>query len=142
MEQGLCISVVDPDDDYIGIDVHVSNERSAGTAFIYAGLDEPGKIADILEGFPARSHDERHFYLGSRDEGVAGGYCQFRFFVLDASGHCALEAVVEDDTNRHAGDKATLSVTSLTAADIDRFVDALRKLGRERRGEARLASSR
>jgi hypothetical protein len=40
MAMGLTITIVDPDDDYLGIDMHAANVRFAGSARIYAGLDE------------------------------------------------------------------------------------------------------
>ena len=42
MATGLSIRVVDPDDDYIGIEIRAVADRFVGTTQIYAGLDELG----------------------------------------------------------------------------------------------------
>jgi hypothetical protein len=138
----LAVKVVDPDGDYIGIDVRVSNDRYAGTVFVYAGLDEPVAIAEALAGFPACVGEERSVYLGSRDEKIAGGYCHLHFASTGSVGYVKLTATLEDDRKRHRGEKATLSIDGLTPSDIDRFVEDLRRVGRERRGEAVLAALR
>ena len=38
MERGLTITAIDPDEDYLGIEVAASNDRFAGSAWSYAGL--------------------------------------------------------------------------------------------------------
>ena len=40
MDPGLTVTALDPDEDYLGIEVSASNDRFAGSAWIYAGLKE------------------------------------------------------------------------------------------------------
>jgi hypothetical protein len=39
MAADLTIKILDLDDDYLGIEIHASNERSSGSARIYAILE-------------------------------------------------------------------------------------------------------
>lgn len=50
MEPGLRISVVDPDEDYLGIEVAAASSRFAGTTRIYVGLDELSILSSRIEG--------------------------------------------------------------------------------------------
>jgi hypothetical protein len=52
MTRGLTIRAVDPDEDYLGIEVSASNERFAGSTWIYAGVEELSELAAQMEGFP------------------------------------------------------------------------------------------
>jgi hypothetical protein len=45
MQRGLTITALDPDMDYLGIEVAASNDRFAGSAWIYAGVNELTELA-------------------------------------------------------------------------------------------------
>lgn len=137
--QGLRIKVVDPDDDYLGIDIQAANKRFAGTARIYAGLDELSKFANQIRGFPANIQDERTYEFGSPDPSIAGGYCKLRFQCVDQAGHVVIAIVIEDDGDRYPPGKAELNFGA-EPAGVDRFVERLREVELERSGEAVLTA--
>ena len=141
MNPGLQFSVVDPDDDYLGIEIHGWNERFSGTTFIYAGLGELSEFAARIAGFPANKQDTRTYEFGSLDTQCAGGYCSLRFFTLDSAGHAALEIIVEDGAPRFGPESATFRLHVVDAASIDRFLQDLRLVERERIGEATLSAT-
>jgi hypothetical protein len=140
MIRGLQIKVVDPDDDYLGIEIRASNARFAGATRIYAGLGELSDFATRINTFPTNPEDERVYEFGSREPSIAGGYCRLRFHCLDRAGHAAIDIILEDDEQVYAAEHAQLSLT-VEAADIDRFIERIRVLQQERSGEARLPSA-
>lgn len=135
MTPGLTIMVVDPDDDYLGIEIHACNDRFAGSTWIYAGLDELTEFAAQIAGFPREPQDQRTHEFGSREPWAAGGYCSVRFHCPDGAGHVRVDVALEDDDQRYAPASAQLSFR-VEAAGIDRFIETLGKLERERCGEA------
>lgn len=135
--QGLRIKVVDPDDDYLGIDIQAANPRCAGSARIFAGLHELSTFANQIRGFPASVQDERVYEFGSRDRSIAGGYCKLHLRCVDHAGHPAVEIMVEDDERWYPFGHAELSI-KVEAAGIDRFVERLFEIEREKSGEATL----
>ncbi len=98
--QGLRIKVVDPDDDYLGVDIQAANPRYDGSARIFAGLHELSAFANQIGGFPASIQDERVYEFGSRDRSIAGGYCKLHLRCVDRTGHAVIEIVIEDDELR------------------------------------------
>jgi hypothetical protein len=137
--EGRRIKVVDPDDDYLAVDIQAANRRFAGTAPIYAGLDELSKFANQIRGFPANIQDERMYEFGSPAPSVAGGYCRLRFQCDDHAGHVLIAIVVENDDDRYRPGKSKLNFRAEPAA-IDRFVERLREVELERSGEAVLTA--
>src|SRR6185503_18166396 len=133
-------SVVDPDADYLGIEVAAASGRFAGTTLIYAGLDELSIVASRIEGFPATVDDEREYQFGSTESGLAGGFACLRFHCVDGSGHAALEVMIEDDHHLHDIASARFAF-QIAAVDLDRFVARLRHIEQERSGEAILPAS-
>jgi hypothetical protein len=73
MTEGLRIRIVDPDDDYLGIEIQVSNGRFAGSTRIFAGLQELTEFSAKIAGFPANPDDERIYEFGSREPQTAEG---------------------------------------------------------------------
>ena len=139
MEKGLTLSVVEPDEDYLGIEVFVSRGRYAGSSRIFAGLDELGLIADKLEGFPNSPDDERTFELGVEGNVYAGGHMAVSAHTVDSLGHSVVDIEIVDDDDRYSAGSACFTV-SVEAAGIDRFVQGLRAAQYARAGVARLAS--
>src|SRR5208337_3311633 len=109
MASGLIIKVVDPDDDYLGIEIRASNDRFAGSTRIYAGLEELSEFAACIAGLPSNAHDERAYEFGSRDPSIAGGYCSLRFHSVDRSGLAVVEVDIGGDDKQHAMETAHLS---------------------------------
>ena len=135
VKPGLTISVVDPDDDYLGIELYAASERYASATRIYAGLDELSALASQIEGFPESPADERIYEFGSTEPGVAGGFGSLRFCCPNRSGHAVLEVALEDDDQRYANASAKFSFR-IHAADVDRFATRLRAIEEARSGEA------
>jgi hypothetical protein len=138
MEIGLTIEIVDPDDDYLGIEIRAANDRFAGSARIYAGLDELSDFATQLAGFPTSGQDGRVYEFGSRDPSAAGGYSKLRFHCVDQAGHAAVDIDVEDDNRGDPPGSVRLSIP-VEAAGIDRFITRLREIERDRAGKAALS---
>ena len=140
MDPGLRISVVDPDDDYLGIEVAAASNRFAGTTRIYAGLDELSSLASCIEGFPRTPLDERSYEFGSSEPGVAGGFACLRFHCVDGSGHAAIEVTISDDRQWHDPASAKFAFR-IAAVDLDRFLTRLRHIEQEQCGEAVLLAA-
>jgi hypothetical protein len=140
MTPGLRISIIDPDEDYLGIEVAATSGRFAGTTRIYAELDELSTFALRIAGFPTTAKDLRDYEFGSNEPGVAGGFALLRFHCIDGSGHSALEISIEDDQHRHGMASATFAF-QFAAANLDRFVEKLRQIERDRSGEATLPAT-
>jgi len=140
MTPGLRLSIIDPDEDYLGIEVAAGSGRFAGTTRIYAGLDELSVFASRIAGFPTTAGDRRNYEFGTTDPGVAGGFARLLFYCVDGSGHPALEVVIEDDPIRHDNASAKFAF-QIAAADFDRFVTRLRQIERDRSGEATLPAT-
>jgi hypothetical protein len=134
---GLTVMVVDPDADYLGVEIHASNDRLAGSTRVYAGLDELSRFACTIAGFPTGNQDRRAYAFGTRDPSCAGGYCSVTFRCVDGAGHVSVDVVLEDDDGRYASALAQFSFQTEPAA-IDRFVERLRSVEQNRSGSADL----
>lgn len=137
---GLRISVVDPDPDYLGIEVLAASERFAGMTQIYAGIGELLGLAEKLKGFPARSEDLRVHELGSREGRGAGGFCGLTFRCRDRAGHVVVDVLMRDDAGRYPAGEAEFRFGAEAAA-VDEFVEGLRRLERDAAGRAWLVGS-
>ena len=137
MKTQLQIHVIDPDPDYLGIEIFASSDRFAGTTRIYAANDELYNLCRAIEGFPAKIDDQRTHLFGTRDSGCAGGFCELHFFCTDGSGHAAIRIDVGDDDARHSDGVARFTVPILPS-EIDSFIVALKRLELNRAGEATL----
>lgn len=142
IEAGLRFEVVDPDDDYLGIEVTASNPRFAGSTFLYSSEGELQALAERLRGFPVSKEDERTVVLGHRESHIAGGFLELRFRCVDAVGHCKLHMAIEDERHRRGGpDPGRASFTlAVEAAAVDRFVEEFIDLAASRQGRALLAT--
>jgi hypothetical protein len=140
MSGRLTIQVVDRDDDYLGLDIRASNERFAGSARVYAGLNELTELAGLISGFPQSSTDERVYEIGSQEPRTAGGFCSLRFHCSDGAGTARLEVVLNDDDDRHEHDSASFGF-QVFPVELDRFVLILRALEDRRVLEAILGAN-
>jgi len=137
----LKILVTDPDPDYLGIEIFASSARFSRAAKIYAGLDVLTRFAKLLSGFPKSRDDERRYAFGTKDDGIAGGYCALRFYCRDGAGHAAVEVEFEDDDRYHSEASATFTMFPVLAAEIDSFVAQLKSIERARSGEAKIENT-
>ena len=137
MQRGLTITAFDPDQDYLGIEVAASNERFAGSAYIYAGVEELSELAPKMDGFPRSYEDRRNHEFGNRDPGFAGGFVSITLRCVDRAGHLAVDLVLEDDAGRYPRAHAAFGFQTEPAA-LDYFIESLRKVERDRFGAASL----
>src|SRR5262245_62175130 len=135
MKLGLTIRIVDPDPDYLGIEIQASSHRFSGSARIYAGLNDLTEFAGCIEGLPSNSEDRRTFEFDTTERGFAGGYCSVSLYCVDRAGHARLEVVIEDDNREERMESAKFGFPIL-AARVDEFVFKLRQLERDQDGEA------
>jgi hypothetical protein len=138
MEPGLTITALDPDEDYLGIEVIASNKRFAGSAWIYAGVEELSQLAATMDGFPRSYDDLRTHEFGNRDPAFAGGFVSITLRCRDRAGHIAVDLVLEDDAGRYSRAHAAFGFQTEPAA-LDHFIESLRRVERDRFGSASLA---
>ena len=133
----LEFTVVDPDPDYLGVEIRAQSDRFAATTFIFAGHGQLTELADLIAGTPASVPDQRRYELGSPDPHWAGGYCTLLLKTSDRAGHLVLEVHLADDDQRSSGGQATFNFP-VEAAAIDAFVQGLRAMDAARSGYATL----
>jgi hypothetical protein len=139
MASGLAIKVVDPDNDYLGIEIRASNESFGGSARIYAGLDQLSDFAARIAGFPTNAQDQRLYEFGSREPSIAGGYGRLFFRCIEPSGQAIVEIGLEDAERQASG--MTHFSFPVEPAAVDRFTHALREIEHARSGVAVLPAS-
>jgi hypothetical protein len=137
MLAGLTITAVDPDADYLGIEIRASNDRFSGSTWIYAGVDELLEFAGKIDGFPSGYEDQRMHEFGTCDPSFAGGFCGITLRCLDRGGYVAVYIDIQDDGSRCAPAQAQFSFATEPAA-VDRFVQRLREIEQDRSGSASL----
>jgi hypothetical protein len=79
LPEGFEISAVDPDADYLGIEIRASSGRFAGSTRIYAGLHELSEFAAEIEGFPMNSDDRRTHEFGKGGRNMRGDFAAWPF---------------------------------------------------------------
>jgi len=135
MKPGLTIIVVDPDDDYLGLEISAHSDRFSGATRIYGSHDELVKFSDSIEGFPTSASDSRHYMFGHFDPTYAGGGLEAHFKCIDGSGHCTLRLRFFDDQGRYGAGTADFSF-QFEPASLDEFISTLRKLSTNRIGDS------
>lgn len=140
MANCLKIVVIDPDPDYLGIEIFASSTRFSGATRIYAGLDQLREFAEVIAGFPKNPEDQRRYVFGTKDKGVAGGYCALKFFCQDRAGHAAVEVELEDD-NAFYSEASTRFTIPVLPSGLDEFVSRLRLVQEAQSGAARIESN-
>jgi hypothetical protein len=91
MKPGIELSVAYSDEHLVELCVVASHGQFSGRANVYAALDTPGALADLLSGFPAKPGDVRNFDLGASAEATSQGSATLRFYCRDSAGHVAVE---------------------------------------------------
>jgi hypothetical protein len=140
MRAGLQITVVDVDNDYLGIEVAAGSSRFSGSARIYAGVNQLSEFAQAITGFPATSADSRSFEFGTRNPQYAGGFVALAFHCRDGSGHPVISVAIQDDDRFHSEASAEFTFP-VEAAALDRFVHALVELEAAKIGSAKLEAA-
>ena len=124
---GVAIEVTWGDEHVLQVEVSASNGVFAGRVEAYHGLDLAAEWAAALDGFPQHHDDTREVATGTLSDEYAGGGATFRFFVLDAAGHCAVRVRLRaaDMIRSIASSEFTIRIE---ASAVDRFVAELREM--------------
>ena len=122
MEAGLTIEIVDPDYDYLGLQISARNRRFSGSARVLASYEALPELASRIAGFPCGKQDDRTFEFGNLEG--ADGFCRLHFRCHDHAGHAFVDVFVKD---AEFGEHAQIRLWTEAAA-IDRFIDDLRRL--------------
>lgn len=138
MSSSLRIFVTDRDPDYLDIEILATSGRFSGAAHVYADLDELTRFGKLLSGFPSGQGDERRYEFGTKDAGIAGGYCALRFYCKDSAGHAVLDVEFEDDDQIYSEASATFTMSPVCAAGMDRFIAQIESIRRAGSREAKL----
>jgi hypothetical protein len=139
MEAAIKITVVDPEDYYFGVEIHAWTRRYSGGTRVFVGddLEALSQFCARISGFPARGDDDRESQFGTT---TSGGYCRLRFRTVDAVGHAVVDVELDDDISLYSDASAKFSFR-VDAAAVDRFIQELRDVVRDRIGEAVLEGS-
>src|SRR5262249_2568082 len=140
MAAGVKIIVVDdPADNFFGVEIHAWTRRFSGATRVFVGdnLEGLSEFCARIFGFPSHGDDDRTYEFGTP---TSAGYCRLRFRTVDSVGHSLLDVEIEDDFSLYSDSSAKFSI-AIDAAGIDRFIQDLRGLVRQRVGEAVLESS-
>jgi hypothetical protein len=137
---GIKVTVVDPDPDYIGLEVRASSARYAATTFIYGQPEELVAAADAASCFAAALAADASMELGTLDPTCASGFCALTFSAADSLGHVVVRAHIHDAPYRFDDARAVLSFRTEAGA-VGRFASGLRHMAEIRNGVAVLESS-
>jgi len=121
------LRVIDVDADYSLLAISAADGQFAGATEIYGAEVAAVELAAALEGFPRSPTDVREVILGSRDEGVAGGWVQFTCRCFDRAGHPVIEVELYDKYAALGLGPRTAHVhVRVEAPAVDAFVRTLR----------------
>ena len=140
MDRGIQLTVTYHDIDMLQLSALAWNGEFGGAAKPYVGIGALKEAAAQLSGFPRDPSDTREVTLGTFGPRAAGGGISMRFFCTDNAGHARVEVKMESDS---LTDERLQSVTlwlAVEAAAVDRFVDDLRRLERDKAGTAVLCA--
>lgn len=137
-EVGIRLEVIYADPDLIEVRVTAWNGAFGGATDLYMNIGGLEEVAVRLAGFPKNPADMREFILGAFGREFAGGGVSMKFYCIDCAGHAYIESRIESDTESARVWQAATLVMPVEAAAIDRFVEDLRRLEKEKLGVALL----
>ena len=137
-EVGFRLEVIYADADLFELRVSAWNGAFGGATDLYVEVDGLGQIASKIAGFPKNPADVREFTLGAFGREFAGGAMNMRFYCIDQAGHAYVESRIESDAESAKVWQVATLVMPVEAAAIDRFVEDLRRLEKEKSGVALL----
>lgn len=124
---GLTISVVWDDEDMLELSVLAANTSYSGCVRCYVAKDEPGRLAQYLEGFPRDASDVREYELGDPgDEGMSRA--KLRVECADGLGHIDVDITLRGDARVEFIGQLALRFRTVPVA-LDSFVSQLKSLG-------------
>ena len=138
MERGLTITIVYFDADDYQLRVTANNGDFSGNVSLYVAIGYLAELAGELEGFPRTSGDEQKIELGTFDPGYAGGGVRAHLRCTDGAGHIRMQLHMVTDQDDPS--QSVSLVLPVEPASIDRFVEELRLLEKDRTGEPALRS--
>jgi hypothetical protein len=139
-EPGFWLDVIYHDSDLLQLRVTAWNGAFGGATELYVAIGELEQIAVKLAGFPKSFADAREFVLGAFGPEFAGGGVSTRFYCLDRAGHSYLECKIESDEKSAGVLQIATLVMPIEAAAVDRFVEGMRRIGKDRAGTALLSA--
>jgi hypothetical protein len=139
-EVGFRLEVIYADADLNEIRVSAWNGAFGGATDIYIQIDGLVEVAAKLAGFPRDPSDVREFILGAFGHEFAGGAVSMKFYCIDQAGHAFVESRIESGAESAGVWQAATLVMPVEAAAIDRFVEDLRRVEKEKSGVAVLES--
>jgi hypothetical protein len=91
--------------DHVHLEFVVSNGSFGGATDIYCGVEELKEIGRALQNFPAKVGDEYRYEYGSeKPEDRFYRYFLMRTYTTDAVGHCAIQFVINQNSDEpHEG---------------------------------------
>jgi hypothetical protein len=138
MVRGLAIRVIYFDADIYELRVTATNGDFSGSVSLYVAIGYLAELAGELEGFPRTKADERKIEFGTFEPGYAGGGVRAHLRCTDGAGHIQMQLRMETDQDDPS--QSVSLVLPIEAASIDKFVEELRMLEKDRTGEATLSS--
>ena len=142
MNAGFQLKYLWHDEDVFRLAASASNGRFMAAARPYAAIYSLAGAAEAVEGFPRDSSDVRELHFGSSGDGTAGGAVHLRFFCAGLSAQAVVELRFEDECERNSGsrwnrpDQSALFFGWTEAFAVDEFVAQLRRMERNKSGEA------
>jgi|ERR1035437_4776204 hypothetical protein len=127
LHPGLLIKVCWFDDDMIELAISASNGQFAGRTSFYARLDEPGRLAACISGFPRSQSDSREYEFGGTLSGYGGA--KIRFSCKDAKGHLLVQVSIyaAPGDQKDFVQSAVIQI-NVVPASIDSFVRDLNSM--------------
>jgi hypothetical protein len=139
---GLTIEAVYDDDDLVEVRVAVWNGAFGGRASVYASIEEFEHLADVFAGFPMSVQDHRQFEWGDLSRASGQGGFAMQLTCVDAVGHAGAWVELKSaDTDSPMPLQTVRLFLPIEAQAVDRFVQDMRVVGRQKRGTAHLSSS-
>jgi hypothetical protein len=131
-DPALRISVVWLDEHMLELRIAASDGTFAGAVDVYSNLDEPNRLAALIEGFPLSNSDSREFIFGP-NYSDGGNMASVQFVCLDSIGHVSVNIKLADScptSEQRITRRSEFSLT-VTPSDIDTFVCELRQTKRK-----------
>jgi hypothetical protein len=131
-EVGFRVEIIYADVDLNEIRVSAWNGAFGGATDIYVKIGGLAELAAKLTRFPRDPSDVREFTLGAFGREFAGGAASLKFYCIDQAGHAYVESRIESSTESARVWQTVTLVMPVEAAGIDRFVEDLRQLEKEK----------
>ena len=126
-ESGITLENEYCDEDLYKIRICAFNGTFSGAVSLYTNEAELMETAGILAGFPRGRDDVREVSFGIAPSGSRAA-ARLRFACVDGAGHAYVEATIESDDVVGGIHQRAVVAVPIAAAQVDRFVAALRAM--------------